>query len=199
MAIVNSVIVPGLRDHRVIPEFGHGEGYRFIERFGLNMGCMSGGISVDEGDAATGEHLGIINRLSPSIRSQKSASTIRSTNLLFLYVLQVLRQSSSHGGSHRFESCSAHHRINHLQAIVVSCVAPERSNCSSYAPQIMVLWGNPIHPDRHMGSRNHAVATRYGPGSRAPTHRALRRESSARAAVAPAAWLRSAPAYRPRV
>jgi hypothetical protein len=93
MAIVNSVIVPGLRDHRVIPEFGHGEGYRFIERFGLNMGCMSGGISVDEGDAATGEHLGIINRLSPSIRSQKSASTIRSTNLLFLYVLQVLRQS----------------------------------------------------------------------------------------------------------
>src|SRR5664279_2257315 len=186
MAIVNSVIVPGLRDHRVIPEFGHGEGYRFIERFGLNMGCMSGGISVDEGDAATGEHLGIINRLSPSIRSQKSASTIRSTNLLF-----------SHGGSHRFESCSAHHRINHLQAIVVSCVAPERSNCSSGVPQIMVLWGNPIHPDRHMGGRNHAVATGYGPGSWAPVHRALRRESSAPAAVAPAASLRSAPAYRP--
>ena len=84
----------GLRDHGVIPEFGHGEGYRFIEGFGLNMGCMSGGISVDEGDAATGEHLGIINRLSPSIRPQKSASTIRSTNLLFLYALQVLRQSS---------------------------------------------------------------------------------------------------------
>src|ERR1017187_5565004 len=66
------------------------------------------------------------------------------------------------------------------------------------APQIMVLCGNPIHPDRHMGSRDHAVATRYGPGSRAPMHRALRRESSAPAAVAPAASLRSAPAYRPR-
>src|SRR5271165_506024 len=89
-------------------------------------------------------------------------------------------------------------RINHLQSILVFCVAPERSNCSSGVPQIIVLWGNPIHPDRHMDSRDHAGATRYGPGSRAPMHRALRRESSAPAAVAPAASLQSAPAYRPR-
>ena len=84
----------GLRDHGVIPEFGHGEGYRFIERFGLKMGRVSDRVSVGKGDAAAGEHSGIINRLSLFLRRLKFRSAIRSTNLLFLYVLQVLRQSS---------------------------------------------------------------------------------------------------------
>jgi hypothetical protein len=48
---------------------------------------MSDGIGIGEGDAATGEHCGIINQLSLFHRPSKSRSTIRSTNLLFLYVL----------------------------------------------------------------------------------------------------------------
>jgi len=120
-------------------------------------------------------------------------STIRSTNSFFLCVLQVLRQSSrtckllySHGGSHRFESCSAHHPNQSLTGHLAVLRCSRLLQLLRYVPQIIVRSGNPIHPDRPGEGRDYAIATSERPWITG-ANRSHRRELSAPAAVAPAA------------
>ena len=48
----------------ILAKLGYSEGYGFEEGFGLDVCGMGDGIGIGEGDAAAGEHCGIINRLS---------------------------------------------------------------------------------------------------------------------------------------
>ena len=137
-------------------------------------------------------------RVAKGVRPYDLQPTIQPTKSDVMYDFRVLRQpprsckslknlpcSDSHGGSHGFESCSAHHPnqsvTEHLAVLAPDCSAMcLKSWCDGGSPSTQIgPWTVVITRLRHQNC----------PRSRAPMGRVLRRELSARIAVAPAASL----------